>query len=419
MTRRRRSMLAFWLLASCFPLTFTAIASETLTYTYDARGRLVQVSRTGSVNEGVTASYGYDRADNRTNVTVIQSSVIILYAGQSMWSSDGRFQLVMQTDGNLVLYGPAGSMWATGTNGGSDRRMVMQTDGNLVVYNSADQALWHTSTGGNPGARLSLQNDGNLVIYNTANAAIWATNTVYQAPSFAVNDVAVSEGGALAFTVTRSGPTTGSYTINYATSDGTAAVGSDYSAASGTLTFAAGEITKTITVATIDDTTVESAETINLTLSGASGGSTISDASGLGTINDNDTAPPPPPPGFSIGDAYGIEGDILIFTVTRAGTTSGSFSVSYATANGTATSTSDYVATSGTLTFAEGEASKTISVTTIDDATLEAFEGFTVNLSGASGGATFTDAQGIGTIEDNDDNGSVCYDEGGQLVVCP
>jgi hypothetical protein len=47
-----------------------ASASETISYTYDALGRVVQVSRTGTVNNGVTANYSYDRADNRTNVTV-------------------------------------------------------------------------------------------------------------------------------------------------------------------------------------------------------------------------------------------------------------------------------------------------------------------------------------------------------------
>jgi hypothetical protein len=48
-----------------------AMASETTTYTYDARGRLVKVVRTGSVNNNVSASYSYDKADNRTNVNVV------------------------------------------------------------------------------------------------------------------------------------------------------------------------------------------------------------------------------------------------------------------------------------------------------------------------------------------------------------
>jgi hypothetical protein len=48
-----------------------AMATETITYTYDARGRLVKVMRTGSVNNNVSSSYSYDKADNRTNVNVV------------------------------------------------------------------------------------------------------------------------------------------------------------------------------------------------------------------------------------------------------------------------------------------------------------------------------------------------------------
>ena len=47
-----------------------AYATETITYTYDARGRLVRVVRTGTVNNNVQANYSYDKADNRTNVNV-------------------------------------------------------------------------------------------------------------------------------------------------------------------------------------------------------------------------------------------------------------------------------------------------------------------------------------------------------------
>lgn len=155
-----------------------ASAAETITYVYDARGRVVQVSRSGTINDGVQTDYRYDRADNRTRASAgVATFIEILYAGQSASSSDGRFHLTMQTDGNLVLHGPAGFTWASWTQGGSDRRMVMQTDGNLVVYNSADQGLWHTGTYGNPGARLWLQNDGNLVIRSATSAVLWATGT--------------------------------------------------------------------------------------------------------------------------------------------------------------------------------------------------------------------------------------------------
>ena len=83
-----------------------------------------------------------------------------------------------------------------------------------------------------------------------------------------INDVSVTEGGSVVLTVTKTGSTSSSFSINYATADGIAAGGSDYTASSGTLTFAAVDTTKTITIATIDDTAVESAETVLVNLSG-------------------------------------------------------------------------------------------------------------------------------------------------------
>ena len=113
---------------------------------------------------------------------------------------------------------------------------------------------------------------------------------------------------------------------------------------------------KTITVATTNDTASESSETVLVNLSGATGGSTITVPQGTGTILDNDT-----PPSFAISDVSATEGGSLTFTVTKTGAATGSFSVNYATANGTATSPSDYTAASGTLTFAQADTARTIN----------------------------------------------------------
>lgn len=96
--------------------------------------------------------------------------------GQSRSSCDGRFTLVLQGDGNLVLYhNGVGAIWATGTNSGTS--LVMQGDGNLVLYNWAGQALWSTATNGYPDARLLVQNDGNMVVYSASGSPRWASNT--------------------------------------------------------------------------------------------------------------------------------------------------------------------------------------------------------------------------------------------------
>jgi hypothetical protein len=212
-------------------------------------------------------------------------------------------------------------------------------------------------------------------------------------PFFSVNNVTAAEGSAAAFTVTRTGSATGSYSVNYATANGTAIAGSDYAAKSGTLTFATGDATKTVSVTTLSDAVSESSETFTLNLSSPTGGATITDGQGTGTITNVG-----PAPSFSISNATAAEGSSALFTVTRSGASTGSYSLNYATADGTATAGTDYTTASGALTFASGETSKTISVATLADAASEGNETFMVNLSSPTGGATITDSQGVGTI---------------------
>lgn len=100
-----------------------------------------------------------------------------LNAGWSIKSRDGRYRVVMQSDGNLVLYQSSGAVWATGTNGNSGSWAVMQNDGNLVVRRPGGTAIWASNTAGNSGSRLIIQNDRNLVIYRSNGTASWASGT--------------------------------------------------------------------------------------------------------------------------------------------------------------------------------------------------------------------------------------------------
>ena len=101
-----------------------------------------------------------------------------LTANQSLTSNDGRFTLVMQGDGNLVLYGPGGRYrWDTGTWGRPVQQVAMRSDGNLVLSSPSLGIVWDSKTVGNPGASLVLQDDGNLVIYRSNGTAAWASNT--------------------------------------------------------------------------------------------------------------------------------------------------------------------------------------------------------------------------------------------------
>lgn len=105
-----------------------------------------------------------------------------LYPGQYLQDANRLYQLIMQSDGNLVLYytwsGRSGPLWASGTNGYNGAHAVMQTDGNLVVYDTANIARWATGTNGYSGVYLGLQTDGNVVLYGTPGP--WNTeNQVY------------------------------------------------------------------------------------------------------------------------------------------------------------------------------------------------------------------------------------------------
>jgi len=106
----------------------------------------------------------------------VYEGTTVLVADQSLGSCDGRFDLVMQSDGNLVLYLAGWPLWDAGTHGHPGAWMALQDDGNLVVYSSGDVPLWSTETHGHPGAHLAVQDDGNMVIYD-GSWPLWATWT--------------------------------------------------------------------------------------------------------------------------------------------------------------------------------------------------------------------------------------------------
>src|SRR3954469_15036739 len=243
----------------------------------------------------------------------------------------------------------------------------------------------------------TLSNATGGTISRTSGSATGTIVDANTAPVFSVSGGQATEGGAVTFTGTPPGDAQAAETVSYATADGTATAGSDYTAASGTLSFAQGELSKTFTVQTATDALFEGTETFTATLSNATGG-TISPTSGsaTGTIVDANTAPV-----FSVSGGQATEGGAVTFTVTRSGDAQAAETVSYATADGTATAGSDYTAASGTLSFAQGELSKTFTVQTATDALFEGTETFTATLSNATGGTISpTSGSATGTIVD-------------------
>ncbi len=216
---------------------------------------------------------------------------------------------------------------------------------------------------------------------------------------FTINDVAVGEGGDLVFTVTKNNSAGANVSVSYATADFSAVAPADYSSTSGVLTFTPAETIKTITVHTVNDGVWEQLggnETMYVNLSSPTGGASIADSQGVGTIIENNPAPT-----VSISDASVTEGGNLSFTLTKSGSHDIPLTVSYSFADGTATANVDYSTSGQSPTFLPNETSKIISVATIDDSVFETTETMFVNITNASN-ATVTRSQGVGTIFDND-----------------
>jgi serralysin len=122
----------------------------------------------------------YPRAEGITTLDSGQS----LQPGQSLRSPNQLHELIMQADGNVVLYNDQSQpLWATNTYGISPREFIMQADGNLVLYDTDDRPKWASNTSNQPGAFLNVQDDGNLVVYRvgsqteTAENALWASGS--------------------------------------------------------------------------------------------------------------------------------------------------------------------------------------------------------------------------------------------------
>jgi VCBS repeat-containing protein len=217
--------------------------------------------------------------------------------------------------------------------------------------------------------------------------------------------------GSIQITVTRTGSTSGAASVRYATSDGTATGGSDYTATFGTLHFADGETSKTFTVSIINDTLKENNETVNLTLSDVGGSAALgSPAIAVLTITDEDA----PVIQFSAPVySFAENGGSTQITVTRAGDASGAATINYATTdsaglnpcnlfNGIASQRCDYALSIGTLRFAAGETSKTIFIPIVDDAYAEGAETFSITLSNPSGLTLGSTSTATITITDNE-----------------
>lgn len=304
-------------------------------------------------------------------------------------------------DGN----GPNGAM------GGSD--FVAQTNQTLTFSPGQTQKTIAIAT--STDLLIEASEEFTVALSNANGASIssgQATGTINDVvvapPALSIADAAaVTEGNDATFTVTLDKAPVTTVTVMYSTTDGNgptgAIAGSDFvSVSNQVLTFNAGETQKTITIRTIDDLAVESAESFGVNLSGPVG-ATLGTPGAFGTINDNDGVPLPV---ISISDAATVtEGAPLVFSVTLSADPASIVTADFS-ATGTgqqpATPGQDFQTLNGTVTFSPGgPLTQQISIVTINDTAIEETESLRVTLSDIVG-ATVGDGIGIGEIEDND-----------------
>jgi probable HAF family extracellular repeat protein len=244
---------------------------------------------------------------------------------------------------------------------------------------------------------ITINNPGQLVGGNYLLTPI-------SGPQITISDTTVTEGNtgtkAANFTVTLSEASSQPISVAFATADWTATGGIDYRAASGTLIIPAGQTAGTVTVLVNGDRVAEPNETFLVNLSGATN-ATIADAQGIGTIVDDE-------PRISISDVAKKEGrrgqlTLFTFTITLSAAYDQPVTMSFKTTDGTAkTSDNDYVAKTGTLTFAPGQTTKTITIEVKGDNTREADETFYLDLFGNSSNSLFAKSRATGTILNDD-----------------
>lgn len=287
----------------------------------------------------------------------------------------------------------------------------------------------------------------NFILSNAVNATLPLNQTqaiipandkivTGEQPFISVSDIVIGEIDTTAtFLVTLNQPSNQTVSVTYKTFDQSASsynspnwfitreIFLDYNSSFGTLNFAPGETSKTVTVTiweedetlfgynkdviivddTVietreDDTVIETRETFGLSLSSPINAQ-LSKNSAIATIIDNDTIGNP---NISVADLRVSESDgLALFAITLDKASTNNVSVSYSTGDGSANSGSDYQAVNGTVTFLPGETAKTIPVILVDNDQREYAETFTLNLSNASNGV-ITDSQGTANINDTD-----------------
>ncbi len=321
-----------------------------------------------------------------------------------------------------VSYGTADGSATAGSDYTSTSGELNWTDGNsdtktfeVAIADDAvveDDEEFNVNLSGEAGASLGSPSSAAVTIQDDDVAPSGVLQ--FSSATYSVNENA----GSVTVSVTRTGGSNGAASVSYATADGSATAGSDYTSTSGELNWANGDsATKTFEVAIADDAVVEGNEVFTIDLSGETGASLGSPTSTSVTILDDEVAQPGV---LQFGSAtYSVgenAGSVTVF-VTRTGGSGGAASVSYATADDSATAGSDYTSTSSELNWVDGDSTKkSFAVTINNDAIVESDEEFTVDLSDETGASLGSQTSASVTIVNNcDGDGKVADLDGGEF----
>lgn len=362
-------------------------------------------------------------SDNDSGTSTIQFSS----AAQSSGESDGTVVLNVVRSGGIGLVVTVNYTTADGTaKAGPDYATVAgtlrfesgETQKTIVIPltndSFAEGSETFSATLSGPSFGASLGSPSTTVI--TINDDDGEGSTVQFNPTaYTANETTGSSSTVtLSITATRFGDPATLITVTYATANGSAAAGSDYQAASGSVTFGPAEIQKMISVNVLDDALVENPENFFVNLTGASGAS-VSGSPATITIADDDS--PTASIGFSASSYNVDEGaGFVTLNVTRSGGRAFTATVNYQTTDGTAKAGVNYVASNGNVTFAPGETSKTIQIPIIDDANPSSTLQFTVKLTDANG-TGFVGAQDTATVNILDNDANIFRFETGSYTV--
>ncbi len=232
------------------------------------------------------------------------------------------------------------------------------------------------------------------------------------APTISINDVTVNEGdGTATFTVTLSAASGQAVSVNYATANNTATAGNDYTTATGTLNFVAGDTSEPITVSITDDALDEATETFFVDLSGATN-ATIADNQGQATITDND---PQPNVTLSIGGNFGENGGTTMLTATLDAASGLDVTVNL-TYSGVAVNGTDYSG-ANSIVISAGSMSQSITLTGTDDASAEGDETVIVDITSVTNGIENGTQQVTAIVVDDDVPGVIITESGGSTDV--